>query len=331
MPIEQYSQDAAEKWDDFVLGKSVNGNFLQTRRFFSYHPAGRFEDSSLLYRDAKGNLRAVIPAAIRHDECGKSLVCHPGSTYGGIVLDGKSCTAKRVQALIDDLTEWCQAEGFSAIDLRFQPDFMWKNNSASLVEYMLRLNGFTEQVELTTYIDFSSYKDSILSNFAQGKRTNVNNGIKSGLKCRKLQNAEEVECFYALLCENLKKHAAAPVHSLSELRLLHEEILAGSTELLGVFSPEGRMLAAGWLFLFKNQQTVHTQYLCADSEFNALSPMTFLYYSSIEYAKQQGYRYLSWGISTEEHGRILNWGLTESKEHFGSSHGCHRSYIKQLR
>ena len=330
MPIKQYTAEMANEWDAFVLNASVNGNFLQSRRFLSYHPEGRFEDCSLMYFDKKDNLRAVVPAAVRRNESEKLFVSHPGSTYGGIVLDAKSCTAKKLQAIIEDVEDWCKNQGFTSVDLRLPPDFMWKTAAASLMEYMLKFNGFSEQIELTTYIDFSAYKDSILSNFAQGKRTNVNNGKKKGLACRSLGDDAEIEKFYDLLCANLAKHNAKPVHSITELKSLYRDTLAGSTEMLGVFSAEGEMLAAGWLFLFENQGVAHTQYLCADEKYNTLSPMAFLYYSAIEYAKSHGYRYLSWGISTEERGAILNWGLTESKEHFGSLHGCHRSYTKSL-
>lgn len=330
MTIELYTAEKADDWDNFVLGPSVNGNFLQSRRFLSYHPEGRFEDCSLMYFDKKNNLRAVVPAAVRHDGSKKVFVSHPGSTYGGIVLDAKSCTAKKLQCVIDEVDDWCVSQGFSSIDLHVQPDFMWKMEASSLMEYMLGLNGYSERIELTTYIDFSAYKESILSNFAQGKRTNVNNGKKKGLVCRALNGDREIVRFYELLCANLAKHDAKPVHSISELKSLYSRTLAGSTEMLGVFSQEGEMLAAGWIFLFENQGVAHTQYLCADEAYNTLSPMTFLYYSAIEYAKSHGFRYLSWGISTEEHGSVLNWGLTESKEHFGSLHGCHRSYTKSL-
>lgn len=330
MPVECFTNDSSERWDGFVFEKSINGNFLQSRRFLSYHPFGRFNDSSLMYRDNKGNLRAVIPAVVRCDELGKHFVSHPGSTYGGIVLDSKSCTVKRFQSIIDDVVDWCVEEGFDSIDLRFPPDFMWVQDEAALIEYMLTFNGFVERSELTTYIDFSVYKDAVLSNFSQGKRTNINNGLKKGLVCRELESEEEVTSFYAMLCENLQKHGAKPVHSLEELKHLHFEVLAGSAVMLGVFL-DGRMLAAGWLFLFSNQNVAHTQYLCAASGHNALSPMSFLYYAAIEYSKKRGFKYLSWGISTEERGRVLNWGLTESKEHFGSLHGVHRSFHKSLR
>lgn len=53
MAIHRYSDEFAERWDAFVLDSSVNGNFLQTRQFLSYHPDDRFKDYSLMYFDAR--------------------------------------------------------------------------------------------------------------------------------------------------------------------------------------------------------------------------------------------------------------------------------------
>lgn len=329
MAILEYTDDCAEDWDRFVEA-SVNGNFLQSRRFLSYHPEGRFEDASLIYQDQKGNMRAVIPAICKIDANGKKLfISHGGSTYGGLVVGTKMCAAKHIQALLDELLSYLEHQGYSYVDLRFPPDFMWKRPEAGLFEYMMRLNGFEERIELTTYIDFDCYKESILSNFAQGKRTNVNNGKKKGLAFRILTSYGDAEKLHALLTENLKKFDAKPVHTVDELWDLYKNRLPGETEIVGVFDGDD-LLAAGWVFLFSNMNAMHTQYLCADSAYSKLSPMTFLYYSVIDYCKSEGYRYLSWGISTEDSGRVINWGLTESKEHFGSVHGVHRSYGKWI-
>ena len=37
--FERYNEQDEEIWDDFVMEKSVNGTFLQTRRFLNYHPS----------------------------------------------------------------------------------------------------------------------------------------------------------------------------------------------------------------------------------------------------------------------------------------------------
>jgi len=329
MPFVEYSTDKSAEWDSFVLGQSVDGNFLQTRRFLSYHPKDKFVDASIMYYDNKGNLHAVIPAAASYSTDGrKCFFSHPGSTYGGIVIDKKMCRAKKMQGLLDELDEYLLQHHFQSAELKFPPDIMWTHDGSALMEYMLTLNGFAELCELTTYIDYSHYPEPTISNLSQGKRTNVHNCEKRGLEMRLIEpGSSSVIDFYRLLCDNLSKYDTKPVHSLEELNLLSEKVLAGETEIVGIFDAD-LMIAGGWIFVFDNQQIAHTQYLCADSNYSKLSPMSYLYYCLVERYKDRGFKALTWGISTEDAGRILNMGLTESKESYGSSHGVHRRFAK---
>ena len=51
--IKCHTQEQEENWDSFVKQKSMNGTFLQTRKFINYHPKDRFKDCSLMIY--KGN------------------------------------------------------------------------------------------------------------------------------------------------------------------------------------------------------------------------------------------------------------------------------------
>ena len=52
LSVERYNGNESE-WDQFVIEKSMNGTFIQTRKFINYHPANRFEDCSLCVRKGK--------------------------------------------------------------------------------------------------------------------------------------------------------------------------------------------------------------------------------------------------------------------------------------
>lgn len=45
--ILPYSPELEKRWDRFVMNDSVNGTFLQTRKFLNYHPESlyRFKES----------------------------------------------------------------------------------------------------------------------------------------------------------------------------------------------------------------------------------------------------------------------------------------------
>lgn len=50
--IEKYRAEYEKQWDQFIQEKSVNGTFLQERRFLNYHREGRFKDCSILFFDS---------------------------------------------------------------------------------------------------------------------------------------------------------------------------------------------------------------------------------------------------------------------------------------
>jgi len=47
-------------------------------------------------------------------------------------------------------------------------------------------------------------------------------------------------------------------------------------------------------------------------------------------AAAKGCKALSFGISTEDNGKVLNFGLVESKEGYGSCHALNLSFAKDF-
>ena len=83
--IVKYSSEFEEKWDNFVMKRSMNGTFLQTINFLNYHPENRFTDFSLIIK--KGNeIIGVIPACDVNIDGSRVFFSHRGSTFGGIIL-----------------------------------------------------------------------------------------------------------------------------------------------------------------------------------------------------------------------------------------------------
>jgi hypothetical protein len=74
---------------------------------------------------------------------------------------------------------------------------------------------------------------------------------------------------------------------------------------------------------------VHTQYMAASEEGRRLDALSFLLAELIGgiYADRA---YFSFGISTEQEGRVLNGGLIAQKEYFGARAVVHDFYEWQL-
>lgn len=326
LSIKFYDNQNKAEWDNFIEN-SANGTFLQSKRFLDYHPIGRFIDCSVMVYDGN-RLIAVCPACKVTEDSSTEFYSHKGSTFGGIIFDKKQYELHKILAVIEKIEEFCKSNGFNRIVLKQTSDlFSIRNND--LIEYALYYCGYAEEKELNLYIDFNSYKDNILSNFAQGKRTNINNCIKAGLKIEKLESDEQIKEFYLILCSTLEKYNKKPVHTYEELNLLRKTILTDEIEFYGAFL-EDKMIAGSMMFYFKNVNVAHTQYLCALHEYDTLSAMSYMYYAMIDLAKQNGYGAISFGIATENGGKYINQGLVSSKESYGSLHSLNRIFSKNL-
>lgn len=284
----------------------------------------------MIIKDKKGHIAAVCPACIVTENGERKLISHMGSTFGGLVIAPKHYYAHKVIEMIQQMESYLKQEGggIAYIELRITPD-LFSQESSALLEYCLFYCGYQCFDELSTYIDFDRYKQNILSNFDQGKRTNINNCVKRGLICRELENENEIKIFYHVLCQNLLKYNARPVHSLEELLDLKRNRIPEEMQFLGIFNEE-TMIAGAMLFWFRRAHVVHTQYLCADQHWNHLSPMSYMYFSAIKETRDRGEKKISFGISTEDKGRILNYGLTRSKEAYGGKHCLNKKFCKML-
>ncbi|ARD67577.1 GNAT family N-acetyltransferase [Eubacterium limosum] len=326
--VEKYKDFEEKEWDDFVLNDSVNGTFLQTRRFLNYHPKNRFEDNSLIIKDKKGTIAAVCPACNIKENGYKVFYSHKGSTFGGIIIRRKYYISNKVLEMIDLIDQYLGDKNYEEITLKITPS-LFSKESPELLEYCLENRNYNEYAELSTYIDYYSYKEKITSNFTQGKRTNVNNGIKEGLSFQRLNDDDKIRNFYEILCQNLHKYKTNPVHSIEELLEFKNSSLKDICQFYGVFK-ENEMIAGGMVFYFEQTNVAHTQYLAAKEEYATLSPSTFLYYGIIKEMKEKNICKLSWGISTEDKGKILNEGLIKSKEAYGSKYSLNRTFYKSL-
>ena len=327
--FEKYEKSWEAQWDRFIDESSVNGTFLQCRRFLNYHPEGRFREASLLVYNEKNNVAALVPGCDVMLDGKKVFFSHRGTTFGGIIIDRKHYCAKYATVMVEELKEYLWEQGYEEAYLKMTSD-IFSSLESDLFQYAFQHAGFTEYKELSTYVRFDTYKEAVLSNFAQGKRTNVHNCEKAGLVCRPLETEEEIAGFYDILCENLSKYDTKPVHSLEELLDLKQNRIPEECGFFGIYNPEGSMLAGSMMFYFDRVGCAHTQYLAARQDYNRLSPMTFMYYSMIVEMKKRGYRKVSWGTATEDLGQYLNMGLITSKEDFGSSYVNNLTYYTEL-
>ena len=138
----------------------------------------------------------------------------------------------------------------------------------------------------------------------------------------------ELAAFYEVLKDNLARHGQRPVHTPEELAEFRDKRLKDIAEFYGVFY-QGKLIAGTMTFSF-GKEVFHTQYLAQDSGYSRLFTMNYLIGNLIFLAHRRGFRKFSFGISTEDRGRLLNTGLAVFKEGFGAGYCNNRSYYREF-
>lgn len=325
LTIERFNDSMASEWDAFLNKKAINGTFLQSRRFLSYHPKDRFEDYSLVVRKGQ-EIVCVIPACRVNDGHDVVFYSHLGSTFGGYILSPSLLNINPVLSLVSQVDEWLQEHGFSSVVLKQTSDIFCNMRTESL-DYALQHEGYSNLMELSFFIDLESYKEPVELNFTGSRRRDCRYGEKAGCHFVELSTDEEIGEFYSVLKKSLQKYNATPVHSLEELLDFKNNRLSDVVEFYGVKLNDS-LIAGSMVFILN--QVFHTQYLAADPASLDVFPMNYLDWNLIRVAKERNFKSFSFGISTENHGRVLNSTLASFKEGFGGSHSINRTFFKHF-
>lgn len=322
--VMKYTEDKASLWDRFVLEESMNGTFLQTRKFINYHAPGKFKDCSLMFYKGESLVAVILSCEIQAEK-GKIFFSHKGTTFGGIIVSRQIYFSAAIAELMDVLEGELNREGYTGCYIKITPGIFQKENT-DLLDYFLYQRGFQQYSELNFYMWLEPYKQDIVSQFNSAKRRAHRYSLKNGLEFRELENKEEILRFHEVLQINLKKFGLQSVHTYEELLQLKFGRFPKEISFYGVYL-KNRLIAGSMVFIFYNE-IFHTQYLASDQEYLKYYPMDFLIYNLIEQAVKRGMKKLTLGICTENQGRELNMGLARFKEGFGTKYALNKSYEK---
>jgi Acetyltransferase (GNAT) domain len=297
--VERYNADREEEWNDFVR-RSKNGTFLVDRRYMDYH-GDRFADFSLLVRDDRGRLIALLPAS-RHDS---DLVSHGGLTYGGFVTGSKMTTRNMLDAFgacldhirderIDRLVYKCVPHIYHSVPA--------EEDAYALFVYDARL----------VRRDVSSAIDTRLMLPLQNRRLRVLRRAR-GTELQ-VEQATGFDRMWHVLERNLdERYATKPVHTLEEITHLAGQF--PKNILLFACTAGEEFLAGAVVYLSTN--VCHVQYDAVSADGRRVGALDLALAEVIERFSST-HRWVDFGISTERDGRFLNEGLIDYKEGFGA-------------
>jgi hypothetical protein len=313
--LSLYSDTDQRQWDSFVW-KANNGTLFHTRRFLSYHPAGRFQDNSLLFYEGE-NLLALLPAVFLERDGKRVLSSHCGSSYGGFVYR-ENLSIRSAFDLVSALVDYAQKHKIDRIELTFPPVIYLKRLSHYL-DFALYKQGFTfKKREISSIIPLDFSRENILKAFKPEARTAYRKSLKSGVTVRSGGDMAE---FYPILEQNLAlRHEVKPTHTLDELIKL-KVLFPRHIHQYGAYY-EGKMVAGVTNFLC-NDRVMLAFYISHLEDYQCVRPVNHLFYHIIEWGIDHAFKYLDFGIFTVNENP--NWGLGKFKESFGAR-GIFREY-----
>lgn len=308
--IVKYKPEHKEVWDAFVAA-SKNGTFLFFRDYMAYH-ADRFTDHSLLFY-RKGKLIALLPA----NEAGNHIESHGGLTYGGIVSDRQMRAAIMLE-IIGQLRLYFQKLGFLKLHYKAIPS-IYHQAPAEEDLYALFRN------------DAILYRRDLASVVALNQPLPYNTLRKRKLKAAEryhisLGQSTDFASFMALEQELLQqKYRVSPVHTAAEI----SNLAASFPDNIKLYmaTETGGILAG--VLLYETPAVAHCQYIGTSQRGRDIGGLDVLihYLLTAVYCHKA---YLSFGISTEQQGQVLNENLVANKESYGARSVVHDFYTLSL-
>ena len=329
MPItvEIYNAEKKQVWDEFITN-SKNGTFMLKRDYMDYH-SDRFKDFSLMFYD-EGKLIAVMPASLHGDE----VRSHGGLTYGGIISNRKMTSPKMLE-VFDSLKEFLKENNIKKLLYKRIPSIYHSYPSDEDLYALFRNDAKIVRRDISTAI---LMEDKI--NFNERRRRNIKKAIKANLK---VVQSFDFDGYINLVNDVLGAyHGAKAVHTGAELKLLAERF-PDVIKLFIAENDEHEMLAG--VLIFDTPLTVHSQYIANSDKGRDIGALDMVFdYLINQYctplppsgtspasgADIPAKKYFDFGISNEEEGRVLNFGLVSQKQEFGGRGIIHDFYELEI-
>jgi hypothetical protein len=309
MYIQEYDEAYATHWDSFVPN-TVNGTFLHTRRYLSYHQ-DRFRDRSLVILDKDQHMLAVLPAA-EDPNNPNVIVSHPGLTYGGLVHRETLYGQLTIDALTLCLDHYRQL-GYRTFRYKVVPSIYHRRPVADDSYALFLVGGKLWRRDLCVVVDHRTP-----GVFSRNRRQGMARAARHALTIS--QDLSHLETLWVLLEEQLRtRHRVSPVHTLAEIQVLIERF-PDNIRVVTALLEEG--VIAG-LVLYETPTVTRAQYSVASTIARQISALDFLFNACIVESAQRGKYYFDFGNSNEAEGRILNEGLYRYKFGFGAGSVAH--------
>ena len=305
-------------------------------------------DISAMSYDTDGESAfGILPLVhLSHFLFGNSLISIPFFDMGGILADDIEVET----ALLSEATKIAQKLKVNNIELRHIDPILSLDQSAAPVDHSapsslfhqgrIEISQFHQETEKTKrstksckscqtkerfltivtkshkvrmLLELPESSAVLMKSFKSKLRSQIKKPLKEGLK-NKIGGLELLDDFYHVFLTNMRD-LGSPVHSKKLIRNVIESFPENAK--IVVIYKDNKPLACSVIVGFKD--TLENPWASALSQYSKLSPNMFLYWSMLEYASDNGFKYFDFGRSSPDEGtykfkqqwgakpQVLNW------------------------
>jgi hypothetical protein len=278
-----------------------------------YH-RDRFTDASLVLRDEKGRIVALLPANVD----GERAVSHGGLTYGGLLIDNHADVMTVCRAF-DAVIEFYRSMGLKELVYKPVPT-IYAQVPSEEEQYALFLHG-----AVTDVVNISSTVSLVAPlGYNENTRRNIRKAMKAGVT---VDYSTDLAAFHKILADLLmSRYNTQPVHTLAEL----EKLAAAFPENIRLLLAYQDGVAVAGSLLYITETVVHAQYIAASEQGKACDALSVLFDRAISESAAMGKRYFDFGTCNEQRGLYLNEGLVRQKNGFGGRGIAYPSFLIKL-
>lgn len=311
LKLQEYQPDFEAQWDAFV-DKSCNGTIFHQQRFLGYH-GKKFIDRSLVFTNAKNEIVCVFPAAVKNNY----LWSHPGASFGGPVIE--QIGIEPMLDIVNMIDKYAKDNRFDGVTMVLTPN-VFHLSPVEGMEFALFHNGYTTKaVELSICVPLEDVT------YATRRKRGIVRAGNCGIEVRE---SFDLAAYWDILETNLRvRHSTEPTHTVAELEKL-KFMYPDQIKLFGAFHKG--LMVAGVLAIVNNSTSFETFYIAQDYKYEHMRAMDAAINHVIGWGVGNGYKFMNFGITSEDRGNNINFGLAKFKEEFGGCDIVRRMYSKEI-
>ncbi len=296
------------EWKEFLRNQY---NLFFDHLFISYNDVfgKKIKWHHLKFRDKETKKVLAVMIGCEKFNGEKVYYSCEGVSFGGFLWK-KKIDLLSYLSIVSSFKIYLRQNGFQKCVIK-NPPFLYNKTPNEETEYSLIKSGFeVTNISISNIIDLEEFEFKKISETKKRSIKKSSNDIDIRIIEGKLDE-NNFRDYYNILLENRELKNVSPTHSFEELMYLKNKL---GKDIILFAAILGTELAAICVLFSINKDMILNFYLAGDDKFKPDAVSEYILFKSIEWSKQNGYRYYDIGTSDTE-GKLIE-GLFAFKKKF---------------